>query len=51
MLADELPDATFVEAHNILEWRRHPERLDELATGFVDRCFAGSGGARQLRHR
>jgi pimeloyl-ACP methyl ester carboxylesterase len=51
MLADELPDGTFVEAHNILEWRRHPERLDELATGFVDRCFAGSGGARQLRHR
>ena len=33
MLASELPNATFVRAESILEWRRRPERL----TGRDDR--------------
>ncbi len=48
MLAEELPDATFVEAHGILEWRVRPRRLNELATGFVGRCFE-EPGSRRLR--
>jgi pimeloyl-ACP methyl ester carboxylesterase len=40
MLADELPQAEFVQARSILEWRVHPERLDELAADFVERCWA-----------
>jgi pimeloyl-ACP methyl ester carboxylesterase len=51
MLADELPDATFVEARSILEWRRRPERIDAIAVAFVDRCFASRDGARRLRRR
>ncbi|WP_245156120.1 alpha/beta hydrolase [Nocardioides sp. 503] len=39
MLADELPHATFVRARSILEWRRHPERLDGEATDFALRCW------------
>ncbi len=39
MLAEELPDATFVEARSILEWRLRPERLDDIATEFVNRCY------------
>jgi pimeloyl-ACP methyl ester carboxylesterase len=39
MLAEELPDSTFVEAHGILEWRVRPERLDEITAAFVTRCF------------
>ena len=47
MLAEELPDSRFVEAHGILEWRLRPERLDELTAEFVAECFdddAGSSG-------
>ena len=39
MLAEELPDSTFVEARGILEWRLRPARLDALTTDFVTRCF------------
>jgi pimeloyl-ACP methyl ester carboxylesterase len=39
MLAEELPDSTFVEAHGILEWRVRPARLNALTTDFVTRCF------------
>ena len=39
MLAEELPDGTFVEAHNILEWRLRPDRLDREAIDFVTRCW------------
>ena len=34
MLAEELPNATFVKAHNILEWRVRPDRLNRAAVGF-----------------
>lgn len=39
MLAEELPHAEFVRARSILEWRLHPQRLDDLAADFVDRCW------------
>ncbi len=40
MLAEEMPDARFVEARGILEWRFRPERLDREAIEFVDQCWA-----------
>jgi pimeloyl-ACP methyl ester carboxylesterase len=39
MLAEELPNAEFVQARSILEWRVRPDRLDALAEAFVDRCW------------
>ncbi len=39
MLAEELPDSTFVEAHGILEWRVRPQRLDAITADFVQRCY------------
>ena len=39
MLAEELPDSTFVEARGILEWRLRPGRLDAITSEFVTRCF------------
>ena len=39
MLADEMPNARFVEAKNILEWRLRPERLDREAIEFVTACW------------
>lgn len=39
MLADELPDATFVRARSILEWRVRPERLDRAAADFALACW------------
>ncbi len=35
MLASEMPNATFVRAHSILEWRFWPERLNRAAVGFA----------------
>ena len=35
MLADELPNATFVRARSILEWRLWPERLNQEAADFA----------------
>ncbi|MGH3412701.1 MAG: alpha/beta fold hydrolase [Marmoricola sp.] len=49
MLADELPDATFVAARHVLEWSMHPERLDQQAVAFVERCFAPPEAGRRLR--
>lgn len=49
MLAEELPDSTFVEAHNILEWRLRPRRLNEITANFVARCFNDDAGARRLQ--
>lgn len=39
MLADEMPNARFVEATGILEWRLRPERLNREAIGFVTACW------------
>ena len=42
LLADEMPNARFVAASGILEWRFFPERLDEAALEFVTGCWADS---------
>ncbi|WP_193612727.1 alpha/beta fold hydrolase [Nocardioides lijunqiniae] len=39
MLAEELPNGTFVRARSILEWRRDPERLDAEAADFALACW------------
>jgi pimeloyl-ACP methyl ester carboxylesterase len=49
MLAEELPEATFVQARGILEWRLRPGRLDALTAEFVDRCFDTEPVARHAR--
>jgi pimeloyl-ACP methyl ester carboxylesterase len=49
MLAEEMPNARFVEARGILEWRFRPERLDREAIEFVDQCWAPP--ARKARSR
>jgi pimeloyl-ACP methyl ester carboxylesterase len=48
MLAEELPDSTFVEAHGILEWRLQPDRLNAVAADFVARCYDEGVAARGL---
>jgi pimeloyl-ACP methyl ester carboxylesterase len=49
MLAEELPDSTFVEAHGILEWRLRPQRLNEITADFVARCFDSEAAGRRLQ--
>ena len=39
MLAEEMPNARFVEARNILEWRYLPDRLNDEAVAFVHECW------------
>lgn len=39
MLAEEMPNASFVQANGILEWRIAPGRLNHEAATFVARCF------------
>lgn len=39
MLAEEMPNAEFVRARSILEWRTRPQRLDRLALEFVSACW------------
>lgn len=47
MLADEMPNATFVKAKNILEWRVRPDRLNRAAIGFALGCWRASGRRRR----
>ena len=47
MLAEELPNATFVRARSILEWRFRPERLNRAAAGFVLSCWRTPRGKRR----
>ncbi len=49
MLAEELPDSTFVEARSILEWRFRPDRLNAIAADFVTRCYESEAPARRLQ--
>jgi pimeloyl-ACP methyl ester carboxylesterase len=42
MLAEELPNATLVEANSILEWRLTPSRLDDELASFLDRVWEGA---------
>ena len=39
MLAEELPNATFVRARSILEWRATPDRLNRAAIDFALACW------------
>jgi pimeloyl-ACP methyl ester carboxylesterase len=39
MLAEEMQDATFVQAKSILEWRVRPERLNQEAADFALDCW------------
>ncbi|GAA2155984.1 alpha/beta fold hydrolase [Nocardioides koreensis] len=39
MLAAEMPRATFVRAHSILEWRMTPDRLNRATIGFALGCW------------
>lgn len=39
MLAEELPDSTFIRARSLLEWRVRPTRLDEIAVAFTVGCW------------
>lgn len=47
MVAGELPNATFVEASSILEWRYRPERLNRIATNFALSCWRAPRRARR----
>ena len=38
MLAEEMPNAQFVEAHSVLEWRARPDRLTAVAADFALAC-------------
>lgn len=49
MLAEELPDATFVRARSILEWRLRPARLDRVAAEFALRCWHTPAATRRTR--
>ncbi len=49
MLAEELPDAEFVQARSILEWRARPERLNRAATDFAQACWQTRAGQRRTR--
>ena len=40
MLAEELPNARFVRARSILEWRFWPERLNHEAAEFAQEVWA-----------
>jgi pimeloyl-ACP methyl ester carboxylesterase len=40
MLAEEMPNARFVAARSILEWRSRPERLNAEAIEFVTSCWS-----------
>ena len=49
MLAAEMPNATFVKAKSILEWRIAPERLDALAAEFALNAWKPARRARRRR--
>ena len=47
MLAEEMPNATFVRARSILEWRAHPDRLNRAAADFALSCWKTPGRRRR----
>jgi pimeloyl-ACP methyl ester carboxylesterase len=49
MLADEMPNARFVAARGILEWRAKPERLNAEAISFVTECWQQRASDRKAR--
>ena len=51
MLAREMPNAEFVQATSILEWRVRPERLDRAAADFASACWDGERSGVRTRER
>ena len=51
MLAEELPNAEFVRATSILEWRARPERLNRAAVDFALGCWQTRAGAAAYARR
>ena len=49
MLAEELPEARFVQARSILEWRFWPERLNREAAEFALECWETTRPSRRRR--
>ncbi|MCI4578695.1 hypothetical protein MRS95_25240, partial [Escherichia coli] len=49
MLAQEMPQAVFVQARSILEWRVSPARLDAAASEFAQDCWEAPRRARRTR--
>lgn len=48
MLAEELPNSTFVKARSILEWRVAPDRLNRAASAFALGCWQVPRRARRV---
>jgi len=44
MVAEEMPNARYVGASSILEWRFRPDRLDQEALAFVSQVWEGDTG-------
>ena len=51
MLAEEMPNATFVKSRGFLEWRTRPRRLNNVATRFVTECWDADGAQASTRER
>ena len=51
MLAHEMPNAEFVQATSILEWRVRPARLDRAAADFASACWDGERSGVRTRER
>ena len=49
MLAGELPNAEFVAARSIVEWRARPERLHAIAAEFALACWEATSTATRRR--
>ena len=49
MLAQEMPNAEFLRATSILEWRARPERLTRAAADFALGCWPPHAGQRRAR--
>ena len=47
----EMPNAEFVQATSILEWRVRPERLDRAAAEFASTCWDGERSGVRTRER
>jgi pimeloyl-ACP methyl ester carboxylesterase len=51
MLAAEMPHATFLRAHSIVEWRVRPDRLNRAAVDFALGCWQRPARGRARRTR
>jgi pimeloyl-ACP methyl ester carboxylesterase len=51
MLAGEMPNARFVAARGILEWRLRPERLNAEAVDFIASCWRTGARRRKTARR